>query len=97
MSTDQMRQEFEVWAESRGLDLYCSRDRVYEETETQWAWSAWKASRAAQAELPLANCRQRLASEGKPYPRSSCAVCGQFSPRWKECDALISARQGEQP
>lgn len=40
--------------------------------------------------LPI-NCRQRMAAEGKPYPRSSCEVCGQFSPKWRECDALLSA------
>lgn len=40
---------------------------------------------------PPSNCRQQLAADGKPYPRSSCAVCGQFSPRWKECDALLAA------
>ena len=36
-------------------------------------------------------CRQRLAKEGKPYPKSSCAACGQFSPKWKECDALLAS------
>jgi len=40
---------------------------------------------------PPEQCRQRIASEGKPYPRSSCAVCGQFSPKSRECDALIEA------
>lgn len=40
--------------------------------------------------LPHSNCRQRLADEGKPYPRSSCAVCGQFSPKWCDCDALLN-------
>lgn len=35
------------------------------------------------------NCRQRLASEGKPYPRSYCGACGKFSPKWLECDAAI--------
>lgn len=39
-----------------------------------------------------ANCRQRLREEGKPYPRSSCDVCGQFAPKWQECDALLQAR-----
>lgn len=39
--------------------------------------------------LPEPFCRQRLAAEGKPYPRSSCGVCGPFSPKWRECDALI--------
>ena len=41
--------------------------------------------------LPPEQCRQRIAAEGKPYPRSSCAVCGQFSPKSRECDALIEA------
>ena len=36
-------------------------------------------------------CRQRLASEGKPFPKSGCAVCGAFFPRWKECDAMLAA------
>jgi hypothetical protein len=47
MSDSKMREEFEVWAESRGLDLYCSRKDIYEEMETLWAWSAWKASRTS--------------------------------------------------
>lgn len=34
-------------------------------------------------------CRQRAMREGKPYMRSSCAVCGKFSPRWRECDAAL--------
>ena len=64
MSTEVMRKEFEVWAESRGLDLYCSRDSVYEEAETQWAWSAWKASRAALVvALPLPPKAQRSDEE----------------------------------
>jgi len=40
---------------------------------------------------PPVNCRQRMAAEGKPYPRSSCEACGQFSPKWKECDAALGA------
>jgi hypothetical protein len=39
--------------------------------------------------LPPSNCRQRLAAEGKLYPKSSCPVCGKFSPKMRECDALI--------
>jgi len=38
---------------------------------------------------PPENCRQRLLREGKPYPRSSCGACGQFSPLHKECDVLL--------
>lgn len=37
------------------------------------------------------NCRQRLKSEGKAYPKSNCASCGEFSPKWKECDAMLAA------
>lgn len=36
------------------------------------------------------NCRQYLIAEGKAYPKSSCAACGKFSPRWKECDIRLS-------
>ena len=45
--------------------------------------------------VPPANCRQRLKHDGKAYPRSSCAACGEFSPKWKECDAAMA--QGEKP
>ncbi len=44
-------------------------------------------------EHPPSNCRQRLASEGKAYPRSWCAACGQFSPRWRQCDAALASPQ----
>lgn len=47
---------------------------------------------ALESEVPP-ECRQRLCEEGKPYPRSSCAVCGQFSPKWRECDARLAAEQ----
>lgn len=46
--------------------------------------------------MPPAQCRQRIAAEGKPYPRSSCAVCGQCSPKSRECDAMIEASSGKQ-
>ncbi|WP_147473219.1 hypothetical protein [Pseudomonas coronafaciens] len=42
------------------------------------------------------NCRQRLAAEGKPYPRSSCAACGQLSPNWRKCESML-ARPACQP
>lgn len=48
-----------------------------------------KVEVAGSGEVPRATCRQRLAAEGKPYPRSSCAICGPFSPEWKKCDAAI--------
>lgn len=44
---------------------------------------------------PPLKCRQRLAADGKPFPRSSCEVCGQFSPKWRECDAQIAAMSKE--
>lgn len=44
---------------------------------------------------PPPKCRQRLAANGKPYPRSSCEACGQFSPKWRECDALLAAMSKE--
>jgi hypothetical protein len=40
-------------------------------------------------------CRQRMAASGLPHPRSSCYSCGQFSPKWRDCDALIAARMKE--
>lgn len=43
------------------------------------------------------NCRQRLAAEGKPYPRSSCAACGQMSPNWRECDSMLSRPTPQPP
>lgn len=35
---------------------------------------------------PPEGCRQRAMREGKAYMRGSCAVCGRFAPRWRECD-----------
>ena len=53
------------------------------------------APAAPAADAPPESCRQRLAAEGKPYPRSSCAACGQFSPKWRECDAAIAAHRAK--
>lgn len=39
--------------------------------------------------LPPKNCRQRIKAEGLPYPRSSCTICGAFSPNWKECNSVL--------
>jgi len=50
---------------------------------------------APAADAPPENCRQRLAAEGKPYPKSSCAACGQFSPKWRECDAALAAHRSK--
>lgn len=54
-------------------------------------WMLAGAPAAPAAGAPPENCRQRLATEGKPYPRSSCTVCGKFSPKWRECDAALAA------
>lgn len=56
-------------------------------------WVDWVLSLCDAAPAPAAepNCRQRLAAQGKPYPRSSCEACGQFSPKSRECDAMIAA------
>lgn len=51
-------------------------------------------TRHAEAIPVPAECRQRLYMEGKPYPRSSCAVCGQFSPRHRQCDNLLQSAEG---
>lgn len=51
--------------------------------------SASSSHVALHNELPR-NCRQVLMSEGKPYPRSSCDVCGSMSPKWKECNAVLN-------
>ena len=56
-----------------------------------WLTRLNAAPAAPAADAPPESCRQRLAAEGKPYPRSSCAACGQFSPKWRECDAAIAA------
>ena len=53
------------------------------------------AATAPAADASPENCRQRLASEGKPYPKSSCAACGQFSPKWRECDAALAAHRAK--
>ena len=59
-------------------------------------WALGRAIDVAVAELakPAAvpdTCRQKLKKEGKPYPRSSCNFCGQLSPRWRDCDAMLYA------
>lgn len=39
----------------------------------------------------MSQCRQKLKAEGKPYPRSNCAICGQWAACWKECDEKLQA------
>jgi hypothetical protein len=46
--------------------------------------------------VPL-KCRQRLAAEGKAYPRSSCEVCGPYAPNWMSCDAALAAAPKAEP
>ena len=53
------------------------------------------APAAPAADAPPENCRQRLAADGKPYPKSSCAACGQFSPKWRECDEALAAHRAK--
>lgn len=79
-------------------------DRPYEMTSYPSVCATWHklgapvaplyaAPAPTAADAPPENCRQRLAAEGKPYPRSSCAVCGKFSPKWRECDAALAAHR----
>lgn len=35
-------------------------------------------------------CRQRLMRDGKPYSKSGCEACGDMSPDWRLCEALLS-------
>lgn len=58
--------------------------------ELQGAANAIRAELAKPAAVPD-TCRQKLKKEGKPYPRSSCNFCGQLSPRWRGCDAMLYA------
>lgn len=54
--TDQMRAEFEVWAEDHGhrLDRDHANGGYYKDGDTDLAWCAWKDSRAALVvELPV--------------------------------------------
>ena len=56
-------------------------------------------SSASHIMVPPQNCRQRLKSEGKPYPKSSCEVCGSIlSPNrmWQECDAALAMEVSQQ-
>lgn len=35
-------------------------------------------------------CRQRLIRDGKPHPKSGCEACGDMSPDWRLCEALLN-------
>ena len=96
------REQFETWITTTGLEADLSRGNhgCYLNPPTHWLYCAWTASReevkaehdkAKDSPHTAPRCRQQLAAEGKPYPRSSCEACGQFSPRWRECDARIAA------
>lgn len=53
---DKMREEFEAWAINCDLCTFAVGDE-YKYMTTEWAWRAWKASRAALCiELPE-NCK----------------------------------------
>lgn len=54
-----------------------------------------KEELAEMDKMPPANCRQRLAHEGKNYPRSSCEACGKWSPKWRVCDAAIQLQEAK--
>ena len=78
--TDKMREEFKVWARSRGMSLPVNDDIHYNQW-TQLAWESWQASRASLVvELPDA--------EG-------CSVSGEYregrSIMRSECEAAIEA------
>lgn len=73
----------------RGCSTYNWRMSVIRDLRAMIA----AAPTAPAADAPPENCRQRLAAEGKPYPRSSCTVCGKFSPKWRECDAALAAHR----
>ncbi len=104
MDIEKSRAEFEEWVRS---ELHKGNERMaeaalarkmfpddesrYRQVWVDAAWTGWKASRAVLVVLPPTNCRQRLAAEGKPYPRSSCSICGKFSPKHKQCDEAIAA------
>ena len=93
------------------MHLARAESGLYVSRVTQNYMDCWMASRLAFADelklhlsnkqpelpnLPPDNCRQLLAATGKPYPKSSCVSCGQFSPKWKECDAAIDAAMGKE-
>ena len=42
------------------------------------------------------NCRQRLMQQGKAYPKSGCAACGEFSPMGKYCDINLKPSKGNE-
>lgn len=73
---DKMREEFEAWAINCDLCTFAVGDE-YKYMTTEWAWRAWKASRAALCiELPE-NCKsmaltvdefhKQLDKAGVPY------------------------------
>ena len=80
------------WFRNHSLQIVCA-------STGPWIHDLDKVIDEAMAEadvfdVPLM-CRQRMAAEGLRYPRSSCYSCGQFSPKWRDCDALIAARMKE--
>jgi len=58
-------------------------------------------SSASHIVVPPQNCRQRLKSEGKFYPKSSCEVCGSIltnstSSMLQKCDAALAMEASQQ-
>lgn len=51
----------------------------------------YKPSQAQPSQAVPHGCRQLLIAQGKPYPKSSCSVCGAFAPKSQQCDQLINA------
>ena len=47
--------------------------------------------------VPPSNCRQRLMREGKGYPKSGCDSCGDLSPLWRQCDAVLESVAARPP
>lgn len=54
MNTEQMRKEFEVWAEEYGhnIERYPGVPLMYLEDDTAYGWAAWQAALAAQPQAP---------------------------------------------
>lgn len=78
---DKMREEFEGWATPCHMCTYFD-DVEYRHQSTEWAWRAWKASRAALC-VELDEIRSKIKSECEKsdYMKSVC---------WKIIDDIDS-------
>ena len=85
MSTEKMREGFEAWLESRlgERSAIVRVDDGYLHLETEVAWQAWQASRAAvMVELP------------KPFSAAACRISLALRDKneiLRECRAAIKA------